>query len=210
MLSRRREGGIRSHLRTKVLRHVNRPTLGARLARLSTPDVVYTTAAMFATRSSSSSSTGPIAGSTPTCSRHTRRTGGPTKRQLPTCAGRPNRDRSGRSVRDGLAGRHAWQRVLLTGRLDDPGQHQISEHLITSARVIKPEPGIGPAQGIPQMPRMRTDDFQRRTGDAGRIQPEIHHPLAFGQPLPRRRLERLQLRLVMSRTHMLDTARTPP
>jgi hypothetical protein len=60
------------------------------------------------------------------------------------------------------------------------------------------------------MPRMRTDDFQRRTGDAGRIQPEIQHPLAFGQPLPRRRLERLQLRLVMSRTHMLDTARTPP
>ena len=67
---------------------------------------------------------------------------------------------------------HHPQRVLLTGRLDDPGQHQISEHLITSGRVIKPEPGIGPAQGIPQMPRMRTDDFQRRTGDAGRVAPQ--------------------------------------
>jgi hypothetical protein len=44
------------------------------------------------------------------------------------------------------------QRVLLAGRLDDPGQHQIPEHLVTTDRTVKPEQVIDPAQSVPPRP----------------------------------------------------------
>jgi hypothetical protein len=116
------------------------------------------------------------------------------------------------SVRDRLdtgLSKHP-QRVLLAGRLDDPGQHQIPEHLVTPDRTVKPEQVIDPAQSVPQMPRTRTDDFQWPASDLGRIQSEVECALALDQPLPGRSLERLQLRLVVGRPQMLNAARTPP
>jgi hypothetical protein len=70
------------------------------------------------------------------------------------------------------------KRVLLAGRLDDPGQHQVSEHLVTAGCVIEPQQVVHRAQGIPQMSRTRTDNFQRAAGDLGRVQSEVECALA--------------------------------
>jgi hypothetical protein len=44
------------------------------------------------------------------------------------------------------------QAVGLAGRLDDPRQHQLPEHLIATGRPSEPEQVIRAAQPVPQMP----------------------------------------------------------
>jgi hypothetical protein len=63
-------------------------------------------------------------------------------------------------------GKHA-QRVQLAGRLDDPGQHQRPEHLITAGRGVEAQRVVGPAQRVPQLPHPRGCDLQRPGGAHG-------------------------------------------
>jgi hypothetical protein len=101
------------------------------------------------------------------------------------------------------------QAVLLAGRLDDPRHDQLPEHVITTGGLLETERLVGPAQRVPQTPHPRGHDLQRATnGSLG--QPEVELALPGRQPLPRRRLERLQLELVMSRPQMLNRAGTAP
>jgi hypothetical protein len=48
--------------------------------------------------------------------------------------------------------RVAWQAVLVAGGFDDPGQHQVPEHLIALGCLVEAERVIGAAQPILQMP----------------------------------------------------------
>jgi hypothetical protein len=83
------------------------------------------------------------------------------------------------------------------------------EHLIATRRRVEPERLIRPAQRVPQMPHPRRDDLQRLR-PSSRVQTEVQLALPGREPLPRGRLQCLQLGLVMRRTEMLDLARTPP
>jgi hypothetical protein len=97
------------------------------------------------------------------------------------------------------------QRVQLAGRLDDPRQHQLPEHLITAGRLAEPQRVVGAAQGIPQEPQPGAQDRQR-TRRRRRAQAERQLALTGREPLPRGGLQRLQLLLVMGRPQVLDTA----
>jgi hypothetical protein len=100
--------------------------------------------------------------------------------------------------------------MAVARRLDDPGQHQIPKHLITVEGTVEPQRVVCPAQGLPRMPCPQADNLQRTPADSGRIQAEIKGALALGQSLPGRRFERFHLSRIMSRTQMLNTARTAP
>ena len=118
---------------------------------------------------------------------------------------------------DADLGQHP-QAVELAGRLDDPRQHQLPEHLVPAGGPVEPERVVGAAQPVPQMPHPRGDDLQRPPtagATAGGRAPRRPGPrsssrLPAGQPLPRRGLERLQLRLVVRRPDVLDRARPAP
>jgi hypothetical protein len=98
---------------------------------------------------------------------------------------------------------------LLAGRLDDPGQHQVSEHRVSTGGLVEPEQLAGPAQRAPQMPHPRGDDGQRprpaRRLLAG-VQVQLELILATGQPLHRGGLERLQLLLVVGGSDVLHAS----
>ena len=101
------------------------------------------------------------------------------------------------------------QRVQLAGRFDDARQHQGPEHLITIGHGIEPEKVIGAAERVPQVPHPRGRDRQRPTTSTG-VQTQIELALTCGQALSRRRLKKLELRLVVSRPDVLNIPRPPP
>jgi hypothetical protein len=86
---------------------------------------------------------------------------------------------------------------LLAGRFDDPGQHQITKHLIASGGGIEPEDLVGPAQRVPQVAGLRVDDLKGFAVDSSGVQPEIEGSLAFGQPLAGGGFERFGVGVVM-------------
>jgi hypothetical protein len=53
------------------------------------------------------------------------------------------------------------QTVQLAGRLDDAGQHQLTEHLVPTHSLLEPEHLVGRDQGIHQMPHPRRRGRQR-------------------------------------------------
>jgi hypothetical protein len=59
------------------------------------------------------------------------------------------------------------QRVLFAGRLDNPRQYTLPEHLIFSVACGNPSASLSPAQGIQQMAHPRRGELQR----AGRPRP---------------------------------------
>src|SRR5690606_34251782 len=64
----------------------------------------------------------------------------------------------------------------------------------------------------PQMPHPRGGDRQRTRpshGTSRSLQAQVKHALALSEPLPRRRLERLQLLFVVRGPGTAGTARTP-
>ena len=101
------------------------------------------------------------------------------------------------------------QRVELAGRLDDPRQHQLLEHLVPTRRVGEAECVVRAAQRLPQMPHPRRHNLQRPQG-SGRVQPEVELILAGGKPLSTGRLERRKLSIIMSRADVLDIPRPTP
>jgi hypothetical protein len=119
--------------------------------------------------------------------------------------------RVGDGVDPGL-GQHP-QAVVLTGRLDDPGQHQLPEHLVSGGGGVQAELLVGRAQRVPQRRHPGRGDRQRpRTGrrQGLGVDPEVELALPTGQPLPRDRLERLHRLGVMGRTDVLDVAGSAP
>jgi len=98
--------------------------------------------------------------------------------------------------------------VQLAGRLDDPRQHQVAEHLVPARRLLQPQNGIAAGQGIPQMPHPRGRDRLRAPGVSIRLQAQIELALPGRQPLPRRGLQQLHPGVVMRRPQMVDLAGT--
>jgi hypothetical protein len=87
----------------------------------------------------------------------------------------------------GLA-QHA-QTVQLAGRLDDAGQHQLTEHLVPAHGLLEPEHPVGMDQDIHQMPHPRPRDWQRAAPPASRhggreVQAQIELGLAGRQTVP--------------------------
>jgi len=100
-------------------------------------------------------------------------------------------------------------RVLLAGRLDDPGQHQLAKHLIALRGRIEAEHVVGAAQGLPQVRHPRGGDLQR-TRPGVSLQAKVQLALILSEPLPGRSLQRFELRLVVCRPKVLDIAGTTP
>jgi hypothetical protein len=97
------------------------------------------------------------------------------------------------------------QAVQLAGRLDDPCQHQLAEHLIARGGPAEAEHVIAAAQGIQQVLHPRGRDRQRPArappAEAG---PEVQLALPGRQALPRDGLEDLQFGVVVGRADVLD------
>jgi hypothetical protein len=89
------------------------------------------------------------------------------------------------------------QGIDLAGRFDHPRQHQIAKHLITTGGLVEAEHPVGTAQRFPQWGRLGGHDLQGFAVHSDGVQPEIQCPLALGQPLTGRGLERLDLAVVM-------------
>ena len=124
-------------------------------------------------------------------------------------AGQPPRQRPVGHRRNTGLGEYP-QRVGFAGRLDDPGQHQILEHLVPTGGPVQAERLIGPAQPVPQVSCPRTDDFQSTAGHFGHSETEVQLALTSGQALPGCGMQRFQLGLVVGRPDMLDVAGAPP
>ena len=101
------------------------------------------------------------------------------------------------------------QRVQLAGRLDDPGQHQAPEHVVPAGRILQAQHPVCPLEGICQVAHPRRRDRQR-PGWPGAVQSQAELQLPGRDPLLRRGLQRLQLRLVVRRSQVLDLARPSP
>jgi len=92
--------------------------------------------------------------------------------------------------------------VQLADGLDDPGQHQVTEHLIPAGRGLEPEHPVGALKRVEQAAHPGRGD---RQGTAGRrLQPQVKLRLPCSYPLARRRLQRLQPRVVVRRPQVLD------
>ena len=101
------------------------------------------------------------------------------------------------------------QAVGLADRLDDPRQHQAAEHPIRAAGLAEAQHIVSLRQGIEQTAHLRRDDRQR-PASRSRIQAQVKLTLPGRQPLPRRSLQQLQLRIIMSRADVLDLPRPAP
>jgi len=108
----------------------------------------------------------------------------------------PGQGAIGHRVHTGL-GEHP-QRIGLAGRFDDPGQHQIPEHVITVGGPVKAEPAISGAQPVPQMSHPRRHYFQRATDDFSITDVKVEGLLPLGQPPRRSCIECSQFDCVMS------------
>jgi hypothetical protein len=103
------------------------------------------------------------------------------------------------------------QAVELAGRLDDPGQHQLPEHLIPGRGLLQAQHPVGVLQGIRQVPHPRGRDRQRPAASPGcGVQAQVKLALPGRHPLHRRSLQRLQLGFIVRRADVLDLPRPPP
>jgi hypothetical protein len=98
------------------------------------------------------------------------------------------------------------QRVQLAGRLDDPRRDQLEEHLIPARGRIQAQHPPGTLQRVQQAPPPRRRDRQRPARRRG-VQAQVQLTLPGRQPLPRDRLQQLQLTIVMRRADVLDLPR---
>lgn len=73
------------------------------------------------------------------------------------------------------------QRVEFAGRLDDPGQHQLPEHLVNTGGGMEPEILIRHRQRVPEVPHPRRGDRQRPARLGRGVQTEIELALP-GRP----------------------------
>jgi hypothetical protein len=86
---------------------------------------------------------------------------------------------------DADLGQHP-QTVQLAGRLEDPRQHQMAEHHVTTIGIAEPQGVVGPAQGVPQLLGPGGHDRQPTPG-TGCGQTEVELALPLREPLPRSR-----------------------
>jgi hypothetical protein len=100
------------------------------------------------------------------------------------------------------------QAASLADRLDDPRQHQLSEHLIAAAGLVKAQHPVSMLQGIGQAAHPRGGDRQE-PASRSLVQAQVKLALPRGQPLPRRGLQQLQFRVIVSRAQVLDLPRPP-
>ena len=82
------------------------------------------------------------------------------------------------------------QAVQLAGRLDDPGQHQLGEHLVATGGVLEPQHPVAVSESAQQVAHPRRGDRQRATR-CRLAQAQVEFALASGQALPRRGLQHL-------------------
>jgi hypothetical protein len=94
------------------------------------------------------------------------------------------------------------QAVELADRLDDPSQHQLPEHLVPAGRLLEPQRPVRPLQGLHQVAHPRGGNRQRPAARGLQAQVKLLQP--GRDPLLRRGLQRLQLRLIVSRPQVLD------
>jgi hypothetical protein len=94
------------------------------------------------------------------------------------------------------------QAVELAGRLDDPGQHQLPEHLVPARRVFQPQHPVSVLQGVQQVPHPGGGDRQRPATRGLKSQGEFHLP--GRDPLLRCGLRRLKLCLIVRRPEVLN------
>lgn len=102
------------------------------------------------------------------------------------------------------------QRVELAGWLDDPGRHQVPEHLVPARRVLQAQGPVGVLQRVEQAAHPRRRDRQRPGPGSLRPQAQVKLALPGRDPLPPGGLQCLQLRLVVGRAEVLDVPRPPP
>lgn len=95
--------------------------------------------------------------------------------------------------------------VLLAGRLDDPGQDQLAEHLITACRLVEAEQVVGTGESVPEVRHLRGGDLQRPSTSGGR-KTRVELSLILSQSLGSSSLQRLELVLVVGRAEVLDIA----
>ena len=102
------------------------------------------------------------------------------------------------------------QAVELAGRLDDPRQHQLTEHLIPARWPGRsPAPGSARSRASSRCP-IREEVIGSGPPAAAGIQAQVKLALPGRQPLPRRGLQQLQLRVIVRRADVLDLPRPPP
>ena len=101
------------------------------------------------------------------------------------------------------------QAVLLACRLDDPGQHQLPEDLVPAGGVIEAQDPVSPLDRVDQVTHTRGGDRQRPARGRA-VQPEVKLRLPGRHPLTGRRLQRLELGLVVRRADVLDVPRPAP
>jgi hypothetical protein len=99
------------------------------------------------------------------------------------------------------------QRVQLASRLDDARQHQAGEHLITAGGPAKAQHLVGTHQGIKQHAHPRGRDRQRPAAARAEPRAQVQHALTGRQPLPRHRLQQLQLGVIMRGPDVVDPPR---
>ena len=102
------------------------------------------------------------------------------------------------------------QAVQFAGRLNDPREHQRSEHLVVTGGRREPQHLVGVAQRIPQVAHPRGGDGQRLlAGSRPQVHTQVQLGLPSGHPQPRCRLQRLKLGIIVRRADVLDIPRPP-
>ena len=94
------------------------------------------------------------------------------------------------------------QAAGLAGRLDDPGQHQLPEHLVPASGFFEPQRAVGVLEGVPEVTHPRRRDGQWAAarappGALGGFQAQAGLVLARGQALARGDLQDLHPGLVV-------------
>lgn len=101
------------------------------------------------------------------------------------------------------------QAVLLARRLDDPRQHQMPEYLLPARGVLQAHDPAGTLDGAGQVTHPGRGDRQRASRSPA-LRAGAEFRLPGRQPLPRRRLQRLQLSLLVRRADVPDVPRPAP